>query len=62
MGVREKLLVMGVSFALFVAGVIALYAMTGAARSYLLAGVFAGLVAIALWQTWRLVRRSGRNK
>lgn len=62
MKARGKLLVLGVSFALFVVGVAALYAMEGVAGKRTLAGVFAALVLVAGWQTVRLVKRRDGNK
>ena len=62
MKAREKLSVLGVSFALFVVGVVALYAMEGVARERTLVGVFAALILVAGWRTVRLVQRRDRNK
>lgn len=48
---KEKIGVLGVSFALFLGGVAAIWMERGALRTAILAVVFAGLLAIALRQT-----------
>ncbi len=60
--VREKLFVLGAAFALFVAGVVALYLLEGRIRRLVLAGAFAGLILLAIGRTVRLFRSGDRNK
>lgn len=48
---KEKIVVLVVSFALFLGGVSAIWMERGALRTAILTAVFAGLLAIALRQT-----------
>lgn len=48
---KEKIVVLGVSFALFLGGVWAIWMERGALRTAILAAAFAGLLAIALRQS-----------
>lgn len=56
-GTNEKLWVLGVSFALFLGGVAALSMERGPARTGILAVVFTGLLAIALRQTLKRMKK-----
>lgn len=59
MEAKNKLLILSLSFALFIVGVRALYSEPGAVRNGVLAASIMGLVAIAVVQT---VRAANRHK
>ncbi|WP_417014258.1 hypothetical protein [Alistipes sp.] len=61
MEAKNKLLILSLSFALFVAGVWALYSAPGAVRSGVLAASVMGLVAIAVMQTIRVANRNKKR-
>lgn len=56
---KEKIVVLGVSFALFLGGVAAIWMERGVLRTSILAVVFAGLAAIALRQTLNKRKKKG---
>jgi len=56
---RDKIIVLAVSFGLFLGGVAALGMERGGPRTILLGACMAGLLGMALRQTWRLSRRRG---
>jgi len=58
---RNKLLILLLSFAIFIVGVRALYSEPGAVRNGVLAASIMGLVAIAVVQTMRAARRNGKR-
>lgn len=55
------MLILAVSFAIFIVGVWALYSEPGAVRSGVLAASIMGLVAIAVMQTVRALRRNRKR-
>lgn len=57
---REKIAVLGVSFALFLGGVGTLSLERGAVRTTLLAVCMAGLLGIAVLQSVRNIRKKGK--
>lgn len=57
MEAKNKLLILSLSFAVFVVGVRALYCEPGAVRNGVLAASIMGLVAIAVVQTMRVANR-----
>lgn len=61
MEAKDKLLILLLSFAIFVMGVWALYSEPGVVRSGLLAASILGLIAIAVLQTMRLVNRNKKR-
>lgn len=54
---REKLIIMAISFVLFAAGVFSLRMEPGALRTITLAGAVAGMLAIALRQSFIRIRK-----
>ena len=56
---KEKIVVLAVSFALFVGGVLALSMDRGAERTVVLTCVVLALLAVAVWQT---VLKNGKKK
>ena len=58
METKNKLLILSLSFAVFIVGVRALYSEPGVVRNGVLAASVMGLVAIAVVQTVRAVKRN----
>ena len=61
METKKKLLILSLSFAVFIVGVRALYSVPGVVRNGVLAASVWGLVAIAVVQTGRAVKRNNKR-
>lgn len=61
MEAKSKLMILLLSFAIFIVGVWALYSELGVLRNSLLAASLLGLIAIAALQTVRLVNRNKKR-
>ncbi len=61
MEAKNKLLILLLSFAIFVVGVWALYSEPSVMRNSLLAASIMGLVAIAVMQTMRVINRNKKR-
>ena len=61
METKNKLLILSLSFAIFIVGVRALYSEPGVVRNGVLAASVMGLVAIAVVQTVRAVKRDKKR-
>ena len=61
METKNKLLILSLSFAIFIVGVRTLYSEPGVVRNGVLAASVMGLVAIAVVQTVRAVKRNKKR-
>lgn len=61
METKNKLLILSLSFAIFIVGVRVLYSEPGVVRNGVLAASVMGLVAIAVVQTVRAVKRNKKR-